>query len=50
MEEREAKDSARMMQKNMEGQFSGGVYDEIKNIIKEENEQSSENRRESEDL
>lgn len=35
MEEREAKDSARIMQKRMEGQFTGGVYDEIKNIIGE---------------
>lgn len=35
MEEREAKDTARIMQKNMESQFTGGVYDEIKNIIGE---------------
>ena len=33
MEEREAKDSARLMQKKMEGQFSGEVYGEIKSII-----------------
>lgn len=33
MEEREAKDSARIMQKNMEGKFTGEVYDEVKKII-----------------
>lgn len=35
MEEIGAKDTARIMQKNLEDKFSGGVYDEIKNIIKE---------------
>lgn len=42
MEEREEKDSARLMQKRMEGQFSGDIYDEIKNIIKEENGKSND--------
>lgn len=35
MEEREAKDTARIAQKKLEQNFSGGVYDEIDNIIKE---------------
>lgn len=33
MEEREAKDSARIMQKNMENNFSGGVYDEVNKLL-----------------
>ena len=37
MEEREAKDSARLMQKKLEQNFSGDVYEEIKKILKEEN-------------
>ena len=35
MEEREAKDSARVMQKTLEGHFSGEVYDELAKIIGE---------------
>lgn len=33
MEEREAKDSARLLQKTMEGKFTGGVFNEVDNII-----------------
>ena len=33
MEEREKKDSARQLQKKMEENFSGGVYDEVKQIL-----------------
>jgi hypothetical protein len=36
MEEREKKDSARIIQKNLE-KFSGGVYDDIRKILSEEN-------------
>lgn len=36
MEEAGKKDTARIMQKNMEEKFSGGVYDELNKIIKEE--------------
>ena len=36
MEAQGEKDSARIMQKNMEEKFSGGVYNEIENILKEE--------------
>jgi hypothetical protein len=33
MEEREARDSARIMQKNMEGNFTGEVFSEVDKII-----------------
>ena len=33
MEAQGEKDSARIMQKNMEEKFSGGVYDELDKII-----------------
>lgn len=33
MEEKEAKDSARLIQKKLEERFSGGVYDELKQIL-----------------
>lgn len=36
MEERAKEDSARIMQKGVEEKFSGEVYDEINNILKEE--------------
>ena len=36
MEEQNAKDTTRMMQRNIEKRFSGGVYDEIDKIIKGE--------------
>ena len=35
MEEKEKKDTARIMQKSMEEKFSGGVYDDINNMLKE---------------
>lgn len=35
MEEAGKKDTARIMQKNMEEKFSGGIYDEVNKIIKE---------------
>ena len=41
MEERESKDTARIMQKKLEGNFSGEIYDELNKILnntKEENE------------
>lgn len=37
MEEAGEKDSARLMQKNMEKAFSGGIYDELDKMIKEAN-------------
>lgn len=36
MEEAGKKDTARIMQKNMEEKFSGGIYEELNKIIKEE--------------
>lgn len=36
MEERGKADSARILQKNLEGRFSGGVYDQLKEILKNE--------------
>lgn len=38
MAERAKSDSARIMQQNMQERFSGEVYDELNNLIKEENE------------
>ena len=35
MEEQGGKDTARIMQKNMEDKFSGGVYDELKQLMQE---------------
>lgn len=37
MEEREAKDSARLMQKKMEERFSGEVYEEVRKMLSQEN-------------
>lgn len=51
MEEKEANDSARQMQKKLEQNFSGDVYEEIKKILKEENgEKRSQNKRDDENL
>ena len=42
MEEREAKDSARIIQKGIEGKFTGEVYDEVKKILMEEDPKGGE--------
>ena len=36
MEERGKQDTARILQKNMEDKFSGGVYDELNKLLKED--------------
>lgn len=41
MEEREKKDTARILQKKMDNIFSGEVYDELDKILKEDNELKS---------
>lgn len=41
MEEKEKNDTARIMQKSMEEKFSGGVYETINKMLKEDNEQSN---------
>lgn len=41
MEEQGNKDTARIMQKNMEDKFSGGVYDELNKLLKEANNESN---------
>jgi hypothetical protein len=44
MEEKEAKDTARLLQKNMDNIFSGEIYDELDKILKEENGKSNDKR------
>lgn len=47
MEEREAKDSARILQKQMENNFSGEVYDTLKQLIIETNSESAIDKKEN---
>ena len=42
MEAQNAKDTTRIMQRNIEKRFSGGVYDEIDKIIKGEQNDDNE--------
>ena len=44
MKKQGERDTARIMQKNLEEKFSGGIYDEINNILKEEDGQQSNNK------
>ena len=41
MEKQGEKDTARILQKNMEEKFSGGVYDELNRILKERENESN---------
>lgn len=50
MEEREAKDSARVAQKMMEDKFSGGVYDELAAILNNKEEDGDRAETESKDV
>lgn len=51
MEEKEANDTARLLQKNMDKMFSGEIYDELNKILEEEkDERSSTNKGEVKDL
>ena len=50
MEERGKKDTARILQKSIEERFSGEVYNEINNIIKEVEDEPNRNRRTVDDL
>jgi hypothetical protein len=47
MEEREAKDSARILQKQLESNFSGEVYDTLKQLIIETNDESAIDKKEN---
>ena len=42
MDERESKDTARIMQKQLEERFTGGVYDELKELLKQDVLENSE--------